>query len=831
MNTPRLRARLAGPCLLASIATAALLPARAAANDIPAYGGPWPVLHHDNRNSDCADVQIADAYSRVFINIQPQVNYNRPVIGTNGDVYFTYSSLQMQDGQVVVSGQSLGAFDGVTGDALFTVSSPTVDSGIVAANALVDSDGSLYVADDAAITKLNASGSALWSVPIKGAVASSLQFTPGGQVLGFTWNGWVYVVARSDGRIILEQNMTPNRAYPTTRPGGCLLNGNSNGCAYANTPAVSPADSRIYQTYMPADASRPAAVHAYRLTSSGLSLLWSNAGLAGGTASSVAVSADYQRLYVSDNANHLVALRGSDGSLLWSLDVGYAPRSSVIVNDDGYLMPGGTAQDPNYRIMLIHDTGAAAEIVYENADYTPVSNPVAGLDDRFAVLAKNEITGALELLVLDPSGIVSASPWGDNFPPDQLGGLVLNDDGWIYVTGLDGRTGLVAFRPYQDHQDVETGMVSDITEMISLRYMRHLWTASDGTMAAVVQQGGHDGHGLALYRSVDGGATWDLDADLLPDQVISDGVLLADDSLLLASSVFSDGAVVDVDFMRLEYDAATKQWWLDPSTPTTVFASSLGNMGSRATLATDSNGVIWVAFRTRKGDTYQIGLYYSADGGSTWQDSGNLFTTANTLSNKAAKVLAAGGGIAVIMQDERGSDVASYRYKSWSFRNDSDPLQAPMGFEDIAQMETPDGDMYGSHWTAAADSAGNLHLSYEDGTIRYLKYDASAGSWESPVSLATADVTYNSLSVGDDDDLYVFARFDAADKIYVSRYVTAEAAWSDWVSVSRQPYDGFLRMASPERFEGRLPLLYQVSSSPSRLLFNDVAVDFLDMEQ
>jgi len=356
--------------------------------------------------------------------------------------------------------------------------------------------------------------------------------------------------------------------------------------------------------------------------------------------------------------------------------------------------------------------------------------------------------------------------------------------------------------------------------------MRHLWVTPDGVQAAVVQQGGTTG--LGLYSSFDAGLSWTWEQDLPSSAAsMSDGIVLADGSLLLAASIGGASPDADVEFMRLDYDADVQRWSMDPLGPSTVYASNQVVMGSRATLAMDSNGVLWCAFRlqnTNTGNT-RIRLFYSVDDGLTWEDSLVLFGTANGFVEKDAKVVATGTGIAVVFQNVQGSASSPVRSKAWAYRDDGDPLQTAMTSAPIAVMVAEDGDPHGSHWSVAADSLGDLHLSYQDGPIRYTRLDASVQSWSAPVSLGTQIGSYNSITVTEDDDVYVFARFGTGGHLWVKRRPSATQQWGAWLQVSAAPHPGLLRMCSPERVVDELPVLYQVNASiPYELLHALLAV-------
>jgi hypothetical protein len=373
---------------------------------------------------------------------------------------------------------------------------------------------------------------------------------------------------------------------------------------------------------------------------------------------------------------------------------------------------------------------------------------------------------------------------------------------------------------FVEHSDVATGITSDAEMFVSLRYMRHLWIAPDGVQVAVVQQG--TGGGLGLFDSVDDGLSWSWEQNLPGStQHVSDGIMLDDGSLLLVTSMVGSSADADVDFIRMNYDPAVQEWSVDPLGPTRIYDSNQVARASRASIAMDGNGVLWCAFRLQNTNSgnFRLRLFSSSDDGLTWQDSLNLFGTANGFAEKDAKVLHTGMGIGIVFQDMQGTASNPVRTKAWAYRDDSAPLQQPMTTVPLGQMTTMEGDPHGSHWSVAADSLGNVHLAYQDGRIQYMRLDAATQTWSTAVSLGTQTGSYNSVTVTDNDDVYVFARFASGTNIWVKRLLHTNQQWSGWLQVSENPHPGLLRMCSPEHVDDRLPLLYQVNGTfPVELL-------------
>ncbi len=376
--------------------------------------------------------------------------------------------------------------------------------------------------------------------------------------------------------------------------------------------------------------------------------------------------------------------------------------------------------------------------------------------------------------------------------------------------------------------DIETGIYTDSTRAISFRYMHHIWTADDGAIAVALQKGGYGGQGLVLYKSLDQGSNWTLDTQISDgDDIISDGVLDSNEDILIVTSNPSENRIVNVDFVRLIYDSSAQSWSIDPLSPVTVFSSNEIFRATGGTIAVDSNGVIWCAYRlhnSRTG-TFLIRVKYSVDGGLTWTDSGNSFGTRNGLPKKSAKIIAADSRIFMIYQDLIGDIWPGDRFKKWAYREDYQGLEDYWTTGTIAEMSSTIHDANGTHWSVASDDLGNIHLSYADNGIKSVKYDAVDQSWSSPITLLTSKkAEYVHISIAANNDVYLFTINYGENRIIGRKYSTMDQTWGRWFMVSSEVYTGPLRMCGPERFNSYLPLLYQVDlNSPEasyHLIYN-----------
>jgi hypothetical protein len=126
---------------------------------------------------------------------------------------------------------------------------------------------------------------------------------------------------------------------------------------------------------------------------------------------------------VHDRVGNLLALDATTGVVIWTFPVGYVANASPNVSDNGYIVAGGTQTDPvnNNFIGVIRDFGGGADWVFKDYTHRAASAAAFGRNDRLAVMARDVVTDALALLIIDPNvGIVSTTPWLDGPDPPPV---------------------------------------------------------------------------------------------------------------------------------------------------------------------------------------------------------------------------------------------------------------------------------------------------------------------------------------------------------------------------------------------------------------------------
>jgi hypothetical protein len=409
--------------------------------DIAHYGGSWSTTYRDNKNCACTPYQIADQYESAYDVPMSNTQFVHPTLGPEDQLYF--GILARTD---TGSTTQMVAVDTRTGTEAYRIPEESANSKLATTDPLVDLNGNYYVAANDAFSKYNSQGQREWRLPTNG-LARSAQFTSDGNILFFTWNGWAYVIS-PDGEPLLARNLTPGRSYPANP--SCLGSGAvTSECAYVGPPAVDAYTDRVYVTQMGTGGNSALQAFQYVNTPAvDLKKIWNPQVVLAGLATSPVLSADYTRVYLQDGAGNLNAYDAVTGARIWKFPLGFRSDTPPVVNANGYIMPGGSVdRDAAYNfIALVKDLGARANWAVQDSDYVPKSFAAAGAGNRFVLAAREGSSGSVKLLVVQPSGVLSASPWGAGTVPGTIKGLTLRNDGWVFLQ-TSGTLSVKAFAP------------------------------------------------------------------------------------------------------------------------------------------------------------------------------------------------------------------------------------------------------------------------------------------------------------------------------------------------------------------------------------------------
>jgi outer membrane protein assembly factor BamB len=370
---------------------------------------------------------------------------------------------------------SVVAFDSANSTQIFQVNERDAGSGLQIGNGLVASNGDFLVGGNSNLIRYTSGGMKLWTSPIRGT-PTGLKFTPEGNVLAFTLNGWFQVFDPRSGRLIREVNVTPNRNGSTT---ACLAQGEQgnvkgerkgeekreeeeskiSSCPFTS-PAVDSLNSRVFAGRTDGTDNGMIRAFSYSAQTHDIAKLW-NSQLFAGNISAPVLSSDYTRVYVQSQHGRLYALDTTTGALIWSFDLGARRRlersdelvdsvaGTPVVNEFGYILPGATKTDsPTVNSLgILKDNGTSATWAFQTKHFSAESLGASGRGNRFALMARRASDNALVLLVVDPNfGVISHTKVTIRPLPVRMTGVVLKENGQIYV-GTSGTAPYRVFSP------------------------------------------------------------------------------------------------------------------------------------------------------------------------------------------------------------------------------------------------------------------------------------------------------------------------------------------------------------------------------------------------
>lgn len=396
------------------------------------YGSGWAAVHADNANSNYLPIQGGRELTLAWARDFPGTINLGPTSDDRGRLYLTTSG----------EGCHLHVLDQATGSTLWC--SELVNKMAVASSPLLDRDGRVFLADDQAMVAFRPNATVLWRTPIDGVPLSS-QFTPDGRLLFITHVGRLYLLDRATGEGVIPMiDLAPGLVYHPGDGATACMRGTAD-CPSANTLAVDQASGRFFFTFWTPGAAQ-AGLRAMQYSAGAtptITPLWAKESLPGGSASSPLLSADGQRVFVTDNAGSLHALDANTGTILWSVDIGYAAGGNPSLSPDGIIMPAGGGDAP---LLALQDRGGTAALLWKQPGLqnrgiaTQAGGGLAYATvevgaRQFALVVVDVRTGA----ELDREPLTGAKLF--------TVGTTLSLDGYVYVPTFDGKVFAFARAP------------------------------------------------------------------------------------------------------------------------------------------------------------------------------------------------------------------------------------------------------------------------------------------------------------------------------------------------------------------------------------------------
>ncbi|MBZ4371990.1 exo-alpha-sialidase [Corallococcus sp. AS-1-6] len=308
------------------------------------------------------------------------------------------------------------------------------------------------------------------------------------------------------------------------------------------------------------------------------------------------------------------------------------------------------------------------------------------------------------------------------------------------------------------------------------------------TWLLAIQQQGAEGQGLNLFRSEDGFQSFSKLAEIQPDASHHDRAELVavgrDVAMVYAYEAPSLAASSrhDVYFQWWRYDADGDTWTPEPAVR--VFNADSATAYSRALLARDSKGRLWVqAFRLEADGGATAVVAVSTDGGASFQRQPDL---GRTRKRGGGRLLSVGSKLVFFWAMHDGFEPTRMRV-----RDAADPLDTWGPQRDAFS----DGIYHGAALSAVEDGKGGIHLVYKDETERlyYRRFDGTSFGSRILVE-GTPDWALQPAVTRIGDALYVFYNhFQTATDYEIRARVLRNGVFSDPVTLdSRTSFKGYL---------------------------------------
>ncbi len=273
-------------------------------------------------------------------------------------------------------------------------------------------------------------------------------------------------------------------------------------------------------------------------------------------------------------------------------------------------------------------------------------------------------------------------------------------------------------------EGMQTPLKGNSEKIISLRHQEHMWEAEDGTTYLVVNRGTQGNlAGLQVYSSFDHGLSWypgprlpGSNRDSFSDGYLADGILYL--------TYTTPAGVVMFTALKQRRVTATGKWVTVLSE--TAF-SSPDMVADNPAMAVDAMGTVWLAFVATDAVTGEHSIRMLRNSQQQgWVDTGFVFGDVDSGVDvgRSARPVATATGMGMLY--------SVHGQIFWASRENTWDLSQAWARQLVFNSQAADTDPYASHFSVAADAQHNLHTVISDGgRVGYLRFNAANKLWNS----------------------------------------------------------------------------------------------------
>lgn len=268
-------------------------------------------------------------------------------------------------------------------------------------SALFDGFDNLYIGQPGLMISYPPTQWVRWRTPVIG-MPTTARFLDTGRLLVVTHLGQVLVFDAHRGSVEGTPLDLVEGINPTDATRGLTdCQQSLPGCPVAVAPAYS-AVTRLAVVTVWQPGAKASVLTALRYQPGQTPLLareWTSEAIGAGVLGAPVFSEDGQTIYANGRDRTLWALNAKDGTVKWSVPLGFQPQTPPSVAPGGLIIAGG---GPDTALLGLRDDGETAEVVWRRDDVSPLTtSSQAGPNVAYVVAADGP--QRLSLLVFDPA--------------------------------------------------------------------------------------------------------------------------------------------------------------------------------------------------------------------------------------------------------------------------------------------------------------------------------------------------------------------------------------------------------------------------------------------